>query len=106
MEKNIKILNKKAMEGIIIFLSTLFILCYLYVLSKRLFYPFELEWLEGYFVAGMIQIDRVYTPPLSSPLLFFNWGIGKDSGSQFLDSQTSLGSFLISIRLYHVSICS
>ncbi|MBW1839747.1 MAG: glycosyltransferase family 39 protein [Deltaproteobacteria bacterium] len=66
MEGNTKTLNTKIIEGIIVFLSISFILCYLYVISKRLFYPFELEWLEGYFLAGMIKIvnnQSIYSSP-------------------------------------------
>lgn len=75
MERDLKILNKKVIEGIIVFLSTSFILCYFYVIFKRLFYPFELEWLEGYFLAGITQIvnnQNIYVPPNTEfiPLLY------------------------------------
>lgn len=113
MEKNIKILNKRAIEGIIIFLSTLFILSYLYLLSKRLFYPFELEWLEGYFVAGMIQIannQSIYSPPntefiplLYPPLYYFLiGGLAKILGVNFWTARlvSVLFSFLSGFIIY------
>ncbi len=54
------------LKAIIVLLGLYYILCYLFMVSKRLFYPFELEWLEGYFVSAMIRIVNskpLYTAP-------------------------------------------
>jgi len=107
MEGSTKTFNEKTIEGIIIFLSTSFILCYLYVLSNRLFYPFELEWLEGYFLAGMTQIvtnQNIYAPPnkefislLYPPLYYLlSGGLAKILGGSFWTARlvSILSSFL------------
>ena len=96
-----------------VFLSTSFILCYLYVISKRLFYPFELEWLEGYFLAGVIQIvnnQSVYSSPntefisLLYPPLYYLLvgGLAKVLGVSFWTARlvSVLSSFLSGFIIY------
>ena len=63
------------LKGAIIVLSASFILCYLYAAYKRLLYPFELEWLEGYILAAAARIidgKSIYPPPNPEfiPLLY------------------------------------
>jgi len=113
MEGNTKTLNQKVIERMIIFLSTSFILCYLYVISKRLLYPFELEWLEGYFLAGIIQIvnnQSIYSPPSTEfiPLLYpplyylLIGGLAKILGVSFWTARlvSVLSSFLSGFIIY------
>jgi len=94
MGKSFKNYSNKVIKGIIIFLSSYFILCYLYVVSKRLLYPFELEWLEGYFLVGIARIlknESIYPPPNAEfiPFLYpplYYWivaGLAKITGVNF-----------------------
>ena len=54
------------LQAIIIVAGLYYILCYAFMLSKRFFYPFELEWLESYFASAVTRIingQPVYAAP-------------------------------------------
>ena len=113
MEGNLKPLNKKVLEGIIVFLSASFIVCYLFVIAKRLWYPFELEWLEGYVLAGVLKItnhQNLYVPPNKEfiPLLYpplyylLIGGLAKSIGVSFWSARlvSVLSSFVSGTIMY------
>jgi len=53
-------------KKIILFLSIYYIIIYVYLALIRMFYPFELEWMEGGMVGHIVQIVQghfLYQPP-------------------------------------------
>ena len=72
-------------EILIVIASSWFVLVFVYVVAQRLFYPFELEWIEGVTVNSIIRISRgqpLFLPPnaefiplIYTPLYFFLSGI-------------------------------
>ena len=71
---------EKAFKGLVIVLSLAFIGIDLFIIFSRMFYPYQLEWMEG---AGLVQVNRllagktlyvppsIYFVPLIYPPLFF-----------------------------------
>jgi len=56
----------ETLQGVVVVLSFVFIVLVLFIVSSRLFYPYQLEWMEG---AGLVQVSRIlagktlYVPP-------------------------------------------
>src|SRR5271157_896030 len=94
------------LKGLIIAFCFLFIGLDLFIIFSRMFYPYQLEWMEG---AGLVQVSRLlasktlYVPPsidfvplIYPPLYFYlSAGIAKIIGFGF--GALRLVSFLSSV---------
>lgn len=112
--KNIPTVAETILKGIIVLLGLYFILSYLFMVSKRLFYPFELEWLEGYFISAVLRVlhnkpiypapNHEFVPFLYPPLYYWlNGGLAKIFGvTGFVTARlvSVSASFLSSLIIY------
>ncbi len=120
VQRKFKTVLETLLKAIVVAGCLYYIGCYLFMVMRRLPYPFELEWLEGYFVAGMARVaagDPLYAPPNSEfvPFLYpplYYWitgGLAKLIGAGFwlgrlVSVSASLFSgFLVAVLAYRES---
>ena len=73
------------LKGVVFLSGLFFVLCFFYMVSKRLFYPFELEWLEGYFLSAIVRVingktlypapNETFVPFLYPPVYYWVCGL-------------------------------